>query len=219
MRFDIITIFPEIFSSYLKESLIKKASERGEIEVRVHDLRKWTDDTHKTVDDTPFGGGGGMVMKAEPIYKAVSSLRKKDGKTRVVLFTPRGKRFNQKRATGLAEYSQIIMICGRYEGVDERVAKYIADEELSIGSYVLMGGELPAMVVLETVTRLVPGVVGKESFLKERKKEDGFVECPQYTRPESIIINGRKRGVPSVLLSGDHQKIAEWRDKKGKIIK
>ncbi len=219
MRFDIITIFPEIFDSYLKESLVKKASVKGEIRVNIHDLRGWTGDTHKTVDDTPFGGGGGMVMKAEPIYKAVSSLKEKDGKTRVVLFTPRGKRFNQKRATGLAEYSQIIMICGRYEGVDERVAKYIADEELSIGSYVLMGGELPAMVVLETVVRLVPGVVGKESFLKERKKGDGFVEYSQYTRPESIIINGKKRSVPSVLISGDHRKIAEWRNKKGKIIK
>ncbi len=219
MRFDIITIFPGVFNSYLKESLVKKASEKKKIEVKIHDLRKWADDVHKTVDDTPFGGGGGMVMKAEPIHKAVSSLKGKGDKTRVVLFTPRGRRFNQRRATKLTEYNQVIMICGRYEGVDERVAKYIADEELSIGSYVLMGGELPAMVVLETVSRLVPGVVGKESFLQERKRGECFLECPQYTRPENITINGKKRSVPSVLLSGDHRKIAEWRDKKGKIIK
>ncbi len=219
MRFDIITIFPDIFDSYLKESLIKKASAKGEIRVKIHNLRKWAEDAHRAVDDTPFGGRGGMVMKTKPIYRAVSELKEKGKKTKVILFTPRGKKFNQKKATELAEYQQIIMICGRYEGVDERVAKHIADEEISVGSYVLMGGELPSMVVLETVSRLLPGVVGKDSFLAERKKGNSFVEYPQYTRPESIVINGKKRKVPSVLLSGNHRKIEEWKNKKGKIIK
>ncbi len=217
MQFDIITIFPGLFDSYLKESLIRRACEKGSIKINVHDLRSWTGDVHRTVDDTPFGGGNGMVMKAEPISRAVSELKKEKSKT--ILFTPRGKRFSQKKADNFTKYNQIIMICGRYEGVDERVAKYIADEEISIGSYVLMGGELPAVVVLETVSRLIPGVVGKESFLKERKKGAGFIEYPQYTKPESVVIEGKKRKVPEVLLSGNHKKIEEWRNKKGKIIK
>jgi len=219
MRFDIITIFPSLFDSYLKESLLFKACKSGSIRVKIHDLRDYADDHHKTVDDAPFGGGGGMVMKVEPIYKAVSKIKIKSKKTKVILFTPRGKKFSQKKATDFTKYEQIIMICGRYEGVDERVAKYIADEEVSIGSYVLMGGELPAMVVLETVTRLVPGVVGKKSFLEERKRGESFIEYPQYTRPENFVINNKKRKVPEVLLSGNHKKIEEWKNKKGKIIK
>ncbi len=219
MRFDIITIFPSLFDSYLKESLIGKACDKKLIEVKVHDLRNWTDDPHKSADDTPFGGGGGMVMKAEPIYKAISEVKLGGKKSRVILFTPRGKRFNQKKASEFADYRQIIMICGRYEGVDERVAKFIADENISIGNYVLMGGELPAMAVMEAVSRLIPQVVGKESFLKERKKGESFIEYPQYTRPEVLEINGEKRRVPRVLLSGNHQKIKEWRKRKGKSIK
>ncbi len=221
MRFDIITIFPHLFGSYLKESLIRKAGERGDIEINIHDLRNWTEDKHKTVDDKPFGGESGMVMKAQPFYRAVEDIKKEAGcvKSKVVLFTPRGKRFTQKKATEFANLEQIIMLCGRYEGVDERVARFIADETLSIGNYVLMGGELPAMVVLETVSRLVPGVVGKENFLKEKIREDGFFEYPQYTRPETIFIGEKKRSVPKVLLSGDHEKIKEWRQKKGKLIK
>jgi len=226
MRFDILTIFPFLFDSYLEESLIKKAREKGSIEVNVHDLRKWSVDKHGTVDDKPFGGGSGMVMRVEPIYRAVCELKedflkkyKNDApSSRVILFTPRGKRFNQKKADDFTNYKQMIIICGRYEGVDERVAKYIADERISIGNYVLMGGELPAMVVLETVSRLVPGVVGKESFLKERRKEGGFVEYPQYTRPENVTISGKKRRVPGVLLSGDHKRIEEWRKEKKRII-
>ncbi len=221
MRFDIITIFPSLFTPFLKESLIKRALEDGRITVNIHDLRKWTTDPHKTVDDKPFGGGSGMVMKAEPIYKAVTDIRKySEGKgVKIILFTPRGKKFNQKKAADFAEYRQVIMICGRYEGVDERVAQYIADEKISIGNYVLMGGELPAMIVLETVSRLVPGVVGKKEFLEERKKEEGFVEYPQYTKPESVTIDGVKRRVPKILLSGNHEKIKKWKDKKGKTIK
>jgi len=213
IKFDIITIFPKIFDSYFKESLIQRAQRKRLIKVKVHNLRKWTRDRHKTVDDRPFGGGLGMVMKVEPIFKAVSSLKK--GKSKVVLFTPRGKKFNQKMAFRLSKLNQLIFICGRYEGVDERVAKYIADEEISIGDYDLMGGELPAMVVIETISRLISGVLGKPQLLKERiTKRKGFIEYPQYTRPEVF----RKWQVPKVLMSGNHKKIGEWRKKHGKVI-
>lgn len=214
VRFDIITIFPEIFDSYFKQSLIKRAIDKRLIKIKVHDLRKWAKDKHKTVDDKPYGGGIGMVMKVEPIYKAVRAVRKK-GRSRVILFSPGKKKFNQRMAHKFSKLDQLILICGRYEGIDERVAKYIADEEISIGDYVLMGGELPAMIVIETVARLIPGVVGKPQFLKERMaKGRGFVEYPQYTRPENF--KGWK--VPKVLLSGNHRKIEEWRKKHQKII-
>ena len=219
LAFDIITIFPEIFDSYLKESLIARAQKKKLIKINVHNLRKWTADRHQTVDDRPFGGGLGMVMKVEPIYKAVKVIKKKK-KTKIILFTPRGKKFNQKMAYQLSKLNQLIMICGRYEGVDERVAKHIADLELSIGDYDLMGGELPAMVVIETVARLIPGILGKEQLLKERiTKEKGFIEYPQYTRPE--VFEPKKRVkwlVPKVLLSGNHRKIEDWRRKHQKII-
>ncbi len=218
MQFDIITIFPDIIKPYLKEGLIGKACKKNYLKVKVHDLRNFSSNKHRQTDDTPFGGGGGMVMKAEPIIKAVERVRIKE-KVRVILFTPRGRRFNQKKATEFAKYEQIVMICGRYEGVDERILKYVADEGISIGSYVLMGGELPAVIVVETVSRLVKGVVGKENFLKERQQKEAFLEYPQYTKPEKIIIKGKERTVPAVLLSGDHKKIKEWKDKKGKLIK
>ena len=222
MIFDIITIFPRIFDSYLKESFIKKAQEKGLIKIRIHNLRDFTTDKRKTVDDRPYGGGLGMVLKIEPIYKAVRFLKSKvkSQKSKVILFTPRGKRFNQRVAYSLSKIDQLILICGRYEGVDERVAKYIADMELSIGDYDLMGGELPAMVVIETIARLIPGVLGKPELLKERiTKEKGFIEYPQYTRPK---IFSPKKGVywrvPKVLLSGHHQKIEEWRKRYQKTI-
>jgi tRNA (guanine37-N1)-methyltransferase len=221
MVFDIITIFPKIFDSFLKESFIKKAQKKGLIKIRIHNLRDFTTDRHKTVDDKPYGGGLGMVLKLEPIYKAVKSIKSKvkSQKSKVILFTPRGKQFNQKMAYQLSKLDRIIMISGRYEGVDERVAKYIADLQLSIGPYDLMGGELPAMVVIETITRLIPGVIGKPEFLKERVFKGGFVEYPQYTRPE---VFSPKKGVywkvPKVLLSGNHKKIQEWREKRKKII-
>jgi len=222
MTFDIITIFPKIFDSFLKESFIKKAQEKGLIKINIHDLRKWAKDRHKTVDDRPFGGGLGMVLKIEPIYRAVQSLKlkTKNLKLKTILFTPRGKKFNQQLAYKLSKLNRIIMICGRYEGVDERVAKYLADIELSIGDYDLMGGELPAMVAIETVARLIPGVLGKPELLKERiTKEKGFIEYPQYTRPEIFEPKRRiKWRVPKVLLSGHHKKIAEWREKHQKII-
>ena len=222
IQFDIITIFPQIFDSFLKESFIKKAQDKRLIKIRVHNLRKWTKDKHKTVDDRPYGGGLGMVLKLEPIYRVVRALKLKvkSSKLKVILFTPRGKKFNQQIAYKLSKLNQIIMICGRYEGVDERVAKYIADLELSIGDYDLMGGDLPAMVVIETVSRLIPGVLGKPQLLKERiTKEKGFVEYPQYTRPELFNPKkGVKWQVPKVLLSGNHQKIEEWRKKYKKDI-
>ena len=221
MVFDIITIFPEIFNSYLKESLIARAQQKKLIKINIHNLRKWTINHHQTVDDKAFGGGRGMILKLEPIYRAVSSLRKiKNKKSRIILFTPRGKKFNQKMAYKFSKLDQLILICGRYEGVDERVAKYIADEKISIGDYILMGGDLPALVLIETVARLVPGVIGKSELLKERiTKQKGFIEYPQYTRPEVFESKpGVKWRVPKVLLSGNHKKIEEWRKKQSKII-
>ncbi len=225
MVFDILTIFPNIFDSYLKESFIQKGQKKGLIKINIHDLRKWSCGKHRTVDSRPFGGGLGMVLEVEPIYKAVREIkgrlkRKKRKTTKVILFTPRGKKFNQQLAYKLSKVDNLIMICGRYEGVDERVAKKIADMELSIGDYDLMGGELPAMVVIETVARLIPGVLGKPEFLKERiSKEKGFLEYPQYTRPEIFEPKrGVKWRVPKVLISGHHKKIKEWREKKQKTI-
>src|SRR3990167_5703424 len=214
MKFDIITIFPEMFKSYLGESLIARAQKKKLIKINLHNLRKWTTDSHKTVDDRPFGGGLGMVLKVEPIYKAVNALKIRNPKfeirnSKVILFTPRGKKFDQKLAYKLSKLDQIIFICGRYEGVDERVAQKIADMEISIGDYDLMGGELPAMVAVETISRLIPGVLGKEQLLKERiTKSGGFIEYAQYTRPEVFSpVKNKKWKVPPVLLSGDHKKI------------
>jgi len=222
LRFDIITIFPNIFDSYLKESFIKKAQESHKISIKIHNLRDFTRDRHKTVDDRPFGGGLGMVIKIEPVYRAVQFLKSKikNQKSKIILFTPRGKKFTQQTAYKLSKLSQIIMICGRYEGVDERVAKKVADLEVSIGDFDLMGGELPAMLVTETVSRLIPGVLGKPELLKERiTKERGFMEYPQYTRPEVFSPKkGSKLRVPKVLISGNHKKIIQWRGKRGKEI-
>ena len=234
IKFDVITIFPEIFKSYINESLISRAQKKKFIKINLHNLRKWTNDRHKTVDDRPFGGGLGMVLKVEPIFKAVAALKKsqipnpksqinpksKKSKTKVILFTPRGKKFDQKLAYQLSKLDQIIFICGRYEGVDERVAEKIADMELSIGDYDLMGGELPAMVAIETISRLIPGVLGKPQLLKERISEaGGFLEYAQYTRPEVFEYKkGKNWSVPKVLLSGDHKKIDEWKKSHGKVI-
>jgi tRNA (guanine37-N1)-methyltransferase len=230
LKFDVITVFPSIFSSYLNESLIARAQKKKFIKVNVRDLRKWTTDQHKTVDSRPFGGGLGMVLKVEPIYKAIKELTKikKTGasakasatRRKIILFTPRGEKFNQKMALKLSKLNQIIFICGRYEGVDERVAEKIADMEISIGDYDLMGGELPAMIAIESISRLVPGVIGKEQLLKERiTKDGGFIEYAQYTRPEIFEPQkGKKWKVPSVLISGDHKKIEEWKTEHGKAI-
>ena len=222
LQFDILTIFPEIFESYVKASLINKAQKKGLIKINIHNLRKWTSDERKTVDDKPYGGGLGMVFKIEPIYRAIQSIKKKEikkNKRKIILFTPRGKIYNQRKSYSFSSLQQIILICGRYEGVDERVAKKIADLELSIGEYDLMGGEIPAMVIIETTSRLIPGVFGKAEFLKERKQGKGFIEYPQYTRPEIFEpVKGVGWKVPKILLSGNHQKIAEWRKKRAKNI-
>jgi len=221
MRFDIITIFPDIFVSFFSESLISRAIKKKLIKVKAHNLRRWAKDRHKTVDDRPFGGGFGMVLKVEPIFKAVMALKKiKSKESKVILFTPRGKKFNQKIAYQLSKLDQVILICGRYEGVDERVAKNIADMEISIGDYDLMGGELPSMILIESVSRLIPGVLGKEGLLEERiTKEKGFIEYPHYTRPEIFSpTKGVNWKTPNVLLSGDHKKIQRWREKRGKNI-
>lgn len=221
MRFDILTIFPEIITPYIQESLLLYAQEKRILDVRVHNLRDWTRGVHKSVDDQPFGGGLGMVMKVDPIYRAVQELRGENA--RVALFSPRGKRFTQKRAHELLAFDQLVLIAGRYEGVDERVHKYVADESLSIGPYVLMGGELPALIVLETIARLIPGVVGKPEFLQEHVKEGrrgkGFMEYPQYTRPEVFESEvGTRWKVPKILVSGNHKEIQAWRARKGKLV-
>ncbi len=224
MEFNIITIFPDIFKAYFKQSIIKKAEEKGIIKINIIDLRKFAGDTNFSVDDKPFGGGRGMVLKIEPIYRAVEKAKEqsgKKGKTKVVLFTPRGKRFNQKIASNWTKMNNLILICGRYEGVDERAAKYIADDRISIGNYVLMGGEIPALIVVEAVSRLLPGVLGKSSKLREERigQNGGFIEYPQYTRPAVFVDNsGKKWKVPKVLLSGNHKEIEEWRKKHSRTI-
>ncbi len=208
MKFDIITIFPQILDSYFNESLLKKARNKGLISIRTHNLREFADDKHRKVDDSPYGGGPGMVLKAEPIAKAVEKIRGKNKKSRVILFSLRGKKFDQKEAHRLSKYDRLIFICGRYEGVDERVADYIADEEISLGDFVLSGGELPAAMVIEAVSRLVPGMLGKLESLEEKKGS-----YPVYTKPDLVKLGGKNRKVPPVLLSGDHRKIDEWREK------
>lgn len=219
IKFDIITIFPEMFSSYMGESLIARALAKKYIKINLHHLRKYASDERGTVDDRPFGGGLGMVLKVEPIFKALKKI-KKAKKSKIILFTPRGEKFNQKMATKLSKMEQVIFICGRYEGVDQRVAEKLADMEVSIGDYDLMGGELPAMVCIEAISRLVPGVLGKEALLKERiTKSGGFIEYAQYTRPEIFEpTKGKKWKVPAVLMSGDHKKIEAWKQEHGKVI-
>lgn len=207
MRFDFITIFPNVFSSYLNESILKRAQKNKKVAFHFHDLRKFTTDKHRTVDDRPYGGGVGMVMKVEPIYTALKALPKSK-KRRVLLMSAKGKTFTQAMANELTSYRQLVIICPRYEGVDERVLNYV-DEEISIGNYVLTGGELPAMIVADAVTRLLPGVLGKdESSIDESHSEPGILEYPQYTRPEVF----RKKRVPKELLSGNHKNVAAWRN-------
>ncbi len=206
MRFDIVTIFPKLFSPYLGESILKRAQAKKKIRVVLHDLRDFTTDKHRSVDDKPYGGGVGMVMKVEPVYLALRAVPKLK-KRRVILLSAKGKRFTQAEARRLAKYQQLVLLCPRYEGIDERVLQYV-DEELSIGDYVLTGGELPALIVIDAVTRLLPGVLGKdESSVDESHSQSGVLEYPHYTRPEVFL----RQRVPKVLLSGDHKKIQTWR--------
>ncbi len=209
MRIDIITIFPKMFAPVLNESIIKRAQNKGKVKIHTHDLRDYTLDKHRKVDDRPFGGGSGMVICAEPVFKAVEKIKAKgkSKKVRVVLLSPRGEKLNQKIAQRLAKYSQLILISGHYEGVDERVSQALADEEISIGDYVLTGGELAGMVLVDCIVRLLPGVLGDKNSLNFESFGGNLLEYPQYTRPADF----RRMRVPQVLLSGDHKKIEEWR--------
>ena len=209
MRVDVLTIFPEYFAGPLDASLLGRARERGLVEIRLHDLRRWTDDVHRTVDDAPFGGGAGMVMKPGPFFDAVEELYGSlADRPRTVVLTPRGRPFSQPLAAELATQPGMLLLCGRYEGIDERVHRELATDEISIGDYVLAGGEVAACVVIEAVTRLVPGVMGNtRSALDESFGARGLLEYPQYTRPATY----RGLSVPDVLLSGDHGRVAAWR--------
>ncbi len=203
---DLVTIFPPFFKGPLEESLIKKAREKKLIDVRVHDLRKFTHDKHRTVDDKPFGGGPGMVMKPEPIFECVESIREKHGRGWVILLDARGERLTQKKAQQLAEKKHLVLLCGHYEGIDHRVHEHLADELISIGDFVTMGGEAPSLSLIEAVTRLVPGVIGNEESLKEESFLEGL-EYPQYTRPRDY----RGWKVPEILVSGNHKEVKKWR--------
>lgn len=226
MKFNVITIFPHIFDSYLNESILKRAQKNKLISVKIHNLRDFAKNKHNRVDDRPFGGGPGMVMQAEPIIKAVNSIlkevrppkiKKKDAKRsnlpKIILFAAAGKKFDEKMARELAKENQLIMISGRYEGIDERIKKVLQDlnfkvREVSIGPYVLTGGELPAMVLIDSISRKIPGVLGKHESLEEKRLGVGV---PAYTRPEIFEYKGKKYKVPKTLLSGNHVKIEEWR--------
>jgi len=253
MQFDIITIFSEVFDTYFNTSILKRAQRKKLIKIKIHNLRRWACDKHKTVDDTPYGGGPGMILKVEPLWRAISTLSKtknkkskiknpneKTKKQKIILLTPKGKQFDQKMAQRFSKLDRIILICGRYEGVDARVEKFV-DEEISVGPYVLTGGELPAMLIVDAVTRLVPGVIKPESLEEETfvsridtnlttnstniRKISGqisansrVIEYPQYTRPEVFTYKDksgkiRKLKVPKILLSGNHKKITEWRQR------
>ncbi len=230
MKFEIITIFPKFFESFKTEAIISRAQKKKLISINAHNLRDYADDARGTVDDRPYGGGAGMVLMFDPIYKAIKKIKTKSKKkkTKVIVFNPKGKKFTQAMAREWSQLDQLVMVCGRYEGIDERVMTAVADEEISIGDYVLFGGEVPAMVAMEAVTRLLPGVLGNsESPLTESFSETAETrEHPQYTRPEVIKISaqggsasgrkGRKLTVPEVLLSGDHKKIEQWRKEQSK---
>jgi tRNA (guanine37-N1)-methyltransferase len=211
MRFHIVTIFPDFFAGPLEYGVVAKARQAGRLEICVHDLRNWTNDRHRTVDDRPFGGGEGMVLKPEPLFEAVEAiLPVRESGTRVVLLSAQGRRFDQRLAREFAQSSELVLLCGRYEGVDERVAGHLADEEVSVGDFVLSGGELAAAMIVDVVSRLLPGTLGNEdSSLNESFSEtnSGILDCPQYTRPADF----RGWKVPDVLLGGNHAEIRQWR--------
>lgn len=210
MKVDVLTIFPSLFEPFRTTALFGAACREGRIELGVHDLRDWTHDRHRTVDDTPYGGGPGMVMRPEPLVAAIEDLAGPKGETRqarVLLLSPQGRRFEQRFAEELSRASHLVLVCGRYEGVDQRAIELAVDQEVSIGDYVLAGGEVPALVVLEAVTRLVPGVMGNPESAQTESFQAGLLEGPQYTRP--AVFRGLE--VPAVLKSGDHQAIARWR--------
>ena len=208
MRFDVLTLFPEMFGGPLQAGVLGRAIEAGRVQVHIHNIRDYAEDKHQVVDDYTYGGGPGMLMKAEPLFGAVEAVTALDSPAgRVILLTPQGRLFDHDVAVELSQESRLILVCGHYEGVDERVREHIVDDEISIGDYVLSGGELPALVVIEAVARRLPGVLGSESSLAEESHAQGLLEYPQYTRPAEF----RGWTVPEVLLSGHHGQIAEWR--------
>jgi len=210
MRFDVLTLFPDMFSGYLGQSILKLAIERRLVDVQLHDIRSWSRDKHRKVDDRPFGGGPGMVIRVEPVVECVEAVQKLDEPGRLILLTPAGRRLDQPLVEKLAQRERLLLLCGRYEGFDQRVSDILQPLEISIGDFILGGGEVAAMVVIDAVARLIPGVLGDE----QSNKDDSFsgsgrlLECAQYTRPR--VYRGHQ--VPEVLLSGDHKKIAQWRD-------
>ena len=218
MRIDILTLFPKMFDGVFGESIIKRAQAAKKLEVNVHDLRDWSRDKHRKPDDKPYGGGCGMVMACQPIFDAVEELslklKAKSAKLRIILLSPQGKKLNQKLAKKLSTYKRLILICGHYEGVDERVRQRLVDGEISIGDYVLTGGEIPAMVLVDAVARLIPGVLGHKDSNKNDSFSSGLLEHPHYTRP--AVYGGLK--VPQVLLSGDHENIEAWRKNQARKI-
>jgi tRNA (guanine37-N1)-methyltransferase len=211
MKIDVLTLFPAMFAGPLDESIIKRARTKGFLDLKIHDLRDWTHDKHRTVDDRPFGGGPGMLMKPEPLFEAVESLRRE--KTRVILFSPSGRKFEQTIARELAQQKDLLLITGHYEGFDERVREALVDDALSVGDYVLTNGALPAMIVVDAVTRLLPGVLGDDESSLDESFSRGLLEYPQYTRPAEF----RGMKVPEVLLSGNHAEIEKWRREQAKL--
>ena len=207
MQFDVFTLIPEIFPAYLESSILQRARQRGLIDVRVHNIRDFTHDKHHTTDDVPYGGGGGMVLKPEPVFEAVESISGQGAGRPIILLTPQGRVFNQSMALELSRHESITLICGRYEGVDERIRAHLVTDEISIGDYVLTGGELPALILMDAIARLLPGVLGDPDGAADDSHATGLLEYPHYTRPPEY----RGEVVPEVLLSGDHAKIAKWR--------
>jgi tRNA (guanine37-N1)-methyltransferase len=211
MKIDVLTLFPAMFTGPLDESIIKRARNQGFLDLKIHDLREWTYDKHRTVDDRPFGGGPGMLMKPEPLFEAVESLRRE--KTRVILFSPSGRKFDQSIARELAQSEDLLLITGHYEGFDERVREALVDDALSVGDFVLTNGALPAMIVIDAVTRLLPGVLGDDESSLDESFSHGLLEYPQYTRPAEF----RGMKVPEILLSGNHAEIEKWRREQAKL--
>lgn len=207
MQFEVFTLLPEVFPPYLESSIIKRARQNGLLQVNVHNIREYTHDKHHVTDDTPYGGGGGMIMKPEPMFEAVESILGPEPTSPVIMLTPQGRVFTQSVANELSQQDKIALICGRYEGVDERVRKHLVSDEISIGDYVLTGGELPALLLIDSISRLIPGVLGDPDGAADDSHATGLLEYPHYTRPPEF----RGWKVPEVLLSGDHGKVDKWR--------
>jgi tRNA (guanine37-N1)-methyltransferase len=211
LKINVLTLFPAMFAGPLDESIVKRAREAKLLDLKIHNLRDWTHDRHKTVDDRPFGGGPGMLLKVEPLFEAIESLQREQ--TKVILLSPSGRKFTQEIARELSQLEDLLLVCGSYEGFDERVREALADDELSIGDYVLTNGALPAMVVIDAVARLLPGVLGDDESSRDESFSAGLLEYPQYTRPAEF----RGMKVPEVLLSGNHAEIEKWRREQAKL--